>query len=400
MAAAIADTSLPASPPAAGERLFPAAVLEMARRAAMRLVRIQQPSGLLLYEYDPATGRTGRGFNMVRMAGAAYSLCWAAEVFAGEPCGPAIDAAAIEAVRFLLLSCRLQSPDFYVGSYSHAAGFSFEGALGASALLLNALLFPRYFSLFEAEARQLVHLLVSCQTPAGAFRAYPHRRSIVGPQRYYSGEALLALIRYSQLTGDRERHAEIERALVFYREYFRRDPHQSLVLWHADAWSRLVNGPEDGAAGAAPLSASALEFVCTLVETVLERQVVELPPPNTGAGPANPTPKATLGPQHLGGFSFGGAPGISSSVYIEAVARAFGACERVGHTAMLPRYLNSIRIGFDFLQRLQITDEEAANLKNPPYAAGGCRGNLEGWSLRIDNDQHVITACLSLLECL
>ena len=84
-------------------------------------------------------------------------------------------------------------------------------------------------------------------------------------------------------------------------------------------------------------------------------------------------------------------------MYIEGIARAYGACLRAGCTEPLGRLSGSLRLGFRFLEQLQITPEQAADLPRPAFCDGGCRNSPDSWMLRIDNDQHVITAALAML---
>jgi hypothetical protein len=52
-------------------------------------------------------------------------------------------------------------------------------------------------------------------------------------------------------------------------------------------------------------------------------------------------------------------------------------------------------MAFDFVKRLQVSSTDALD---PRSIIGGFRSNLGSDVIRMDNDQHVITNCLALLE--
>ena len=352
------------------------APMEMAVGAVRRLMACQMEQGAVIYEVDLVTGsESNRHYNMVRMAGVAYSLGWAARRFAetaglGEELGHVSE----RANAFLLRSCELQQDGFYVGEYTFDGGLSEVGKLGATALLLMALLLSPRSEAYEEPIGRLVETMLRAQTEKGAFWAFVGERRLSG-QRYASGEVLLALVRYFERTGEREVLRAVERAFPYYRTYHAFDPHQGMVLWHADTWSRMARFPEIGAGAK------------TEYATFADALVADLPRRQVQAG-------TNMEPKHEGGIMFDSRPGVSTSLYAEAMGRVATMHRTHENAASAERYVLAIGRAMEFLPRLQVREAEV----NAARVVGGFRGNLPSTTLRMDNDQHVITCCLALEE--
>ena len=351
----------------------------LALGALKRLQTVQSPSGVVLYQAYVDSGReVNADYNMVRLAGVTYSLCWAAEVFQDQQEGPSIYAAACRSIEFLLFSAELNAQGFWVSEYSAESGFTAGAKLGASSLLALGLTFAPFRFLYGAQLRLLVQAILEAQLPSGAFRSNMGREH-AGNQRYASGEALLALVRFSEQTGDHAVIAGLRRAFDFYRRYYRFDPHPGFLLWHVDTWSRAARLPMLGDEDRFSYAAFAEELAAPLL--VLQH-----------AGNAAETEGIA------GGISSNPRPGVSTSLYLECLCRIAGQLRRSGREAEHRRYSQAVKRALDFLQRLQVSPIQAVHLKQPERFVGAIRMHLGSPLLRMDNDQHAVTACLASLE--
>ncbi len=354
------------------QKLSPA---RMAMLALRRLSHCQLVNGAICYTVHAGTGRIdNRSYNMVRMAGVAYSLCWGASYFSAVD--PQFEQFAEKAVGFLLLSCKLQEPDFFVGDFSFEHGPGQSAKLGATALLVLALTLAPFRSRYEQELKRLVKSLLSAQTPQGALRG-DFRKPGLSNQRYFSGEALLALARYGEVTSDPDIFLSVDHAFNFYRDYFRFDPHPGFFLWHIDCWTRMAHCPAIAAARRHEYSTFALE----LGSILLEQQQRSL--------------------RHVGGdggISFSAQPGISTSLYMEALVRIAGMLARRSEHEHALSFSSAAGAGFEFIAKLQVRDSCGARFHTSPHVLGGFRSHPNSMKIRMDNDQHAITSCLALLE--
>lgn len=348
----------------------------MAVRAVQRLMACQMSQGAVIYKVDARTGEeSNESYNMVRMAGVAYSLAWAARRFAEEPgLGEKLKAASKRANEFLLRSCELQQDGFYVGDYTFDGGLTETGKLGATALFAMALQLSPATAEYGDPLGRLVETMLRCQTEKGAFWGYVGRQSLSG-QRYASGEILLSLVRYFERTGEVEVLRALERAFPYYESYYAFDPHQGMILWHADTWTRVSRLPQVEAAARARYAA----FAQRLVEHLPRKQVM------AGQGTES---------LHEGGIMFESRPGVSTSLYAEALGRVASMHRANGEQAIAERYTATVMRAMEFLPRLQVEQAEV----NARRVLGGFLGNLTSTALRMDNDQHVITCCLALEE--
>jgi hypothetical protein len=342
--------------------------LRVAELAGARLAACQQPNGLVTYEVNAVTGKERNAkYNMVRMAGVTYSLCWLNSHLGAAD--PAISKASRLALQFLTSACELQTEQgYYVCDFTLEAGPSHQGKLGSTALFALALT-------FRDDSRDILKKLIAtinaAQLPSGGFRGSLHE-PYLGSQRYYSGEALLALVRYSQVCCEGKLVPEIGRAFEFYERYFTFDPHPGFLLWHIDAWTRAAVMEED-----LNLASRYVSFAEMLGREILARQIVDTSSP------------------WVGGITFSSPPGVSTSLYSESLARVAGMLRRTGSTTEAHHYFRAARMAFDFVKRLQVSSTDALD---PRSIIGGFRSNLGSDVIRMDNDQHVITNCLALLE--
>lgn len=350
------------------------APVRLAQMALERLMVCQRSSGLITYESNVESGyQSNRKYNMVRLAGVFYSLCWAAEFFGtSTEFGGRVYRAAQATQRFLQFSAELGEGCF-VRDYSEDQGFIQNGKLGATALTALGLTFAP----FRTEQRMFLNSLLtsirSARQRSGMFQCNFTDPSDLSNQRYASGEAVLALVRFAQVTQQPELLAELRPTFDFYVRYYEHDPHPGFLMWHIDSWSRAAGFQ------ALPVSdrTAYSQFAEQLAQELLSRQCLQAD-------------------ENRGGIAFGKRPGISTSLYVESLIRVAGMLERQGRDGSL--YRQAALEGFRFVSQLQVTSSEAQLLTHPERFAGGMRMSKGSPVLRMDNDQHAITCCLAFAE--
>jgi hypothetical protein len=346
--------------------------------ALQRLLRCQMSSGLVRYEADLSTGRvSNRDYNMVRLAGVAYSLCWASEVYDRDG-AIGLRESAERTVAFLLFSAEINARGFFVSEYSEESGFIAGSKLGSTALLTLALTFAPFREQYATQLGRLINGIAAAQMPMGAFSG-DLCKAEASSQRYAPGEAILALVRYAEQTGEQHVLRGLDGAFQFYRRYYRFDPHPGFLLWHVDAWSRASRLPFLASSQRREYAAFAEYLSAPLLAKQHRASVCS-------------------DDRFSGGIAAGARPGVATSLYVECLCRTAGLLREQGREAELPRYREAIQAGLGFIARLSVGETEAAHLANKEFFLGGFRMHPESSQLRMDNDQHVATSCLAAIE--
>src|ERR1044071_8647669 len=90
-------------------------------------------------------------------------------------------------------------------------------------------------------------------------------------------------------------------------------------------------------------------------------------------------------------------PGYTTALYLEGVAAGARLAALLGDDERRQRYLESLRRGFNFKDRLVIQPRDAAVLPNAEFAMGGLRQSLHASDIRVDFVQHSLSAILETL---
>jgi hypothetical protein len=352
-------------------------VASIAERSLARLIRLQNADGSFLYSYDAELGlATSEKYNVVRHAGCAYALSWALSLDEIEAEGLA-DATKL-AIDYLIRSLR----EYRTGLYVTDRG-GITGNLGATALLSCTL----SFNPIRREYRDLYLALRSSLTNAqqrdGSFRCRFDAPADGGrAQAYYPGEALLAIGRYLELGMDSPIFPDlISLAFEYYRNLFEVAPHSGMVLWHADAWTRMYRASRTAAWLGSVAALDYLNFAIQIVDWILPYQI---------------SPTLTAEERLAGGFNLGKRPGITTALYVEALIRVAQALSIAGHCDV-SAYNSHIEAGTQFVARLHYSAEVDRSGASH-WTSGGTPTSLKRKRFRMDNDQHVITMCLAAME--
>jgi hypothetical protein len=369
--------------PARGQRVTFRAIQSAVELASKRLSTVQKAEGYYLYRAHPFRQIASSGIgNLIRQAGAALAMSRAADAMRNNlALSIELSRSALRVISFLL-STSIKTTDSKM--FVVDAGSKW-GWLGASALTLAALQADNLGLQHLNERKMLQKGIISLQREDGSFCCSSLRNPIDDDgqkQDYYPGEALMALARELRL-GESLPSESIDRAFVWYREYFRRNHTTAFVSWHAEAWSTLSLYFLEGGQNEHRAKSFA-DFVFEMVDWILQFQI---------------TSTQLHEKDYLGSFENAGAiPGISTAGYSQAIIYAYVLARRFGLIHQERRYRMAARLGLSFLLRLQITPEMAFLFSNPSEVVGATTRTLSDLTLRCDFDQHAITAYLSALE--
>ena len=352
--------------------LSPELLRERIRLAADYLAGHLGPDGRFDYSWLSRRGKAGGGYNIVRHAGAAYSLFQAHGV-SGDPLHYE---AGLSALGYLDTATQ-HSPD---GRCFVVAGDWVK--LGASGLTLLALVEQARVHPDEAQPermRCLAEHIVANQEEGGELHSYSTEGGRYedpgGQVAFYSGEALLALLRYSELDPDPRWLDTVTRGT----DYLIHERWEALGLRirvPADAWQaqllaglwRRVPDPEYA------------EHAFAVGTALMAWQLGPSAPEDVQGG------TVTSGfPQTIGAGAR--AEGLAALAALEAELRPG---ER--------RFLDQTRLTVGFSLRHQYTPPMMLGLRRPERSLGGFREAADDGQIRIDGVQHNISGLVGLLR--
>jgi hypothetical protein len=368
-----------------------------AASAAERLLEEQDATGKYTYDYLPlADTGSNDGYNLVRLAGTTFAMSLLAAT-ATDPQRTRFELSAQRALGHLL---QLTTPARHARDGLFIANGPFgteryEGKLGTSALTLLALQVSPFRERYADERVALIRTITGLQHPDGSLACTMPARDLLPDHRhkscqnYFAGEALLAFAHELKAGPHDLAAACMVRAFPYYRSHFSRAPHTAFVLWQTSAWvlfHELMRSQPRLAAlcethGLAPEAVAAMVF--DQADFIIGHQH---------------TRQTTAHEAFVGGFPSTGVPGSVSSCYVEAVVRAAQLANEIGDRERAQRYRESSLRGLEFLHRLQVKPAEAYRFARPERAVGGITSNLQAYKLRIDRDQHAITAFLAAAD--
>jgi orotate phosphoribosyltransferase/AMMECR1 domain-containing protein len=334
---------LPVGAPAPTAALQVRRLRELLRRyAARHHVGPDQPYGV---SYDVFADRVHAGAHPARTAYGAWALARA-----GLP------AAAVD---------DLARPELQV---QDGGWLGPDGSSGSIAEPAFAVLAHLELGTLDATTAQLASALLGRIDGHGRFATHRDPGAAQPAfQDYAPGQALLALAAAARAGLLDARSPAVERALRHYRMRFRQNRAWGAVSWLAQAyaaWGALLDDPV--------ITAVAFE--------VADRAV----------------PHQSL---RTGGFLNDhqrDAPGATTALYLEGIAAARAAAERLGDAAREARYRAVCARGVGFLDELVYQERDAAVLPNPEWAVGGLRTAPTAGAVRLDYVHHALCAVSAL----
>lgn len=366
----------------------------MLEGALARLLRVQRADGSYAYQYDARTDTWDAGaFNLVRMAGSTYSV---ARIAAFLPHDHPLQAPAARSARRALDFLLARATPFPHAPHADYIAQGLrpherqQGKLGALALTALATEFGELPQAYAEARRRLIDGLLTMQRADGLFRCSvgAEETGEETSQDFYPGEALLALAGAVRLGETPRAPFAMLRALRHYQARFAKAPTSAFVLWQSDAWrcflERLWESDRPVPWATEEQAEGIRDFIWAQIELLLARQV---------------RPKRGVDPQRVGGFATGSAsPTAASTVYAEAIIRAAGLAELCGDLPRARRYAEAARLALGFAARLYLWPCQRPFFVRPELTLGGSTLDLNGFILRNDFEQHLITAILAALE--
>lgn len=331
----------------------------------------QLDTGLFSYEYEPATNRYSEKNNLLRQIGATLAM----SVHATWSGATASTAAADMGIRYHLQGLT-DLPHLDHTSFIATADLS--NKLGVTALLCLAMTEHPESQQFTDEIERLVNGMLWLQRPSGMFvTTFPPAEEIKS-QNYFPGEALLAMASQFRRQPSAPIADAFDRAINFYRDYFRK--HRSTVFapWQISAFSIMTKRTK---------RSDYAEYVFELADWLAEKQLN-----------ASNSRYAQL---------WGGIPGdesiyvgVSTASYLHAIADALSLAKAMGDSKRVQRYEQVVRLAARFVIQLQIRPQEAYYIRSPQDAVGGIRATPTWPRLRIDHCQHALIALIKARQVL
>lgn len=254
--------------------------------------------------------------------------------------------------------------------------FKNQSKLGANALLLRTLVASPFFDLYTDQANKLARGILSLASPEGELRAfYRTSRSDYDEERllkFYSGEALLALLEYATAVDDQNWIREAQRIQEFYLQQYvtniRENYYPAYVPWHTLSLHQLFLITND---------VRYPKAVFILTDRLLTMMDTDLFP---GRFYNDATPE------------FGSPHAASDGVYTEGLLYALELAHLAGDERRVRRYRAAARLALENLYSLQFQRHNIAGFSQPERALGGIRSRHNSSSIRIDSVQHTLDA--------
>ena len=340
-------------------------------RIAEYMTYRQLDSGLFTYQYEPGSDRYTQENNVVRQVGATAGMAIHA-AWSGQP---ASRAAADLAIRYHLKGFTAVPDDDTAAFIATADG---QNKLGVTALLLLALAEHPDAARYESERRKLANGILRLQRPSGMFvTAFPPA-SEIRSQEYFPGEALLALAVQYGIDPSTKTLESFDRAVVFYKDYFRSTRSPPFVPWQVQAFVLMAGHTK---------RQDYADYVFELTDWLAGMQL---------DSSNNPWPEMWGG---IAGYG-GGRAGVATAAYLEGFADALVFARSVGDKRRVRSYKRVVRQAARFVMQLQVRPEEAYYILSRQDTVGGIRTSPYLNLLRIDHCQHALVGLIKARQAL
>ena len=335
------------------------------------LVKNQLKNGKFNYSYDPWQNSYSSDYNLLRHAGTAYSL---ARLYKYVNLS-ILKESARKAIDYLLnFSCN-SSYGWYIDDGRRPV------PLGGTALAtLAAIEYDEVAkeSTFKREINEMGLFLRNQQTSDGSINCYysPDQGVSYGDNDYYAGEALLAIARLYEHTGDYNYYVVLEKAFPYYKNYYILRGYTPFAPWGIEAFVRWYQYSKNQ---------DVLDFCYSVSDATLEDQYTNL----------DICPK-----DYVGGFGkiSGIPPRSNTASKIEGVVDTYYLAVMTGNKSKMSQYNRNIVLAAKFLINLQIDLEDSLIYPCPEKCIGGIPGGVKDSEIRIDYLQHAIVTLLKIRD--
>ena len=372
--------------------ITPEVLRERIAMAGAQLTQETSEEGAITYEYQAAEDKLGGDdYNILRHAGTAYSMMQAYRVTGDR----ATYEATVRAMGFYRRAMKEDESypgEFFVRSVAHLDGRGLPrigrraklGGIGLGLCMMVELEKAEPGTVDMDLVRGMAAHVERMQTPDGSFDSFYDwngRETSIRKSIYYSGEAILGLLRFHQLTGDQH----FLDVAVKGADYLVHKRWKSLgieLYTPPDAW--LLQALEEMDRVAPDKARERYAFA--VGEMIARHKLMDplvVPPDMLGAdisGPSSFPNAATAG-------SFGEA--LSAAARLEHRRRP-------GET----RFLTFAKYNAGFQLRNQFWGPNEYFLPNPERAHGGFRVKQDDAEIRNDYTQHNLSGLFGLLDLL
>lgn len=338
------------------------------------IVNMQEESGRFNYWYNPIDETYSRKSqdNFLRQAGTNYSLLSAFEVLG--------DSSLLNSSKLNLdyLNQFLVNTDPDTSYYLYRK----KAKLGGIALPMLAMLKLKKLSgdsTYDLTLKSLANMIIHLQQVYGTGQykstyiyngSYSYEKDTGWESQIYPGEAMLALAQMYEAFKDLKYLESLTNAL----HYYGRDDnwkHFSFMPWTTIAMSKIAILTGDIAFA---------DFAFQMTDRLLYWQNLN-------------EEKEAFG-------SLFGVPTVFTSTWMEGVGEALKLTQHIGDRGREKRYHQQLMISFNWLLKLQYTENDLHNLGLENAALGGFKRSLVEPEIRIDNTQHSISSLIKALQYL
>jgi hypothetical protein len=344
------------------------------------LFRANQPTGEFLYGWLPALNKPMEGNQFLRQAGAAVALARAAKFFHND----GYAARARQSVLWLLEQTGPSPTDPQARCTTLPSGQ--VNRLGAAGLLLLAIHeLPNPAPNLLDQGEQLARYIYRRMAPDGSL-TYADGPDDADPEgvSYYPGEALYGLMRSQQLRPAPWKLAFAQKALTYYRAYWKGHHHPAFVPWQSAAFGEAYRHTKD---------AGCAEFVFEMNDWLAALQYDQ---------------SNCRTPQWYGGFQnfadgkpLATAPQVGCAAYAESLVEAGRVARQMPDAPRYERYRSAAEGCLQFLTTLQYTEATTQHF-TPAYRQrmllGGFFASSTDGNLRVDYTQHAVCAMVQYLR--
>ena len=244
-----------------------------------------------------------------------------------------------------------------------------EAKLAYNAFLILSLLHVPDYPDNKKWLTLLAKGIISLQNINGSFNTYFVSDRNTGID-YYPGEAMLALIKLYNKTGERTYLDSVYKAFYYYRRYWRNNKNTAFIPWHSQIYFLLYNEIKDP---------QIKDFVFEMNDWLINNYQIY----------------SDAYVDEIGGFPKGN-PRYSTSSYLEGIADAYLLARNIEDNLYINKYQNAIRLGVRFILLTQYTEDNAFYIENQKRALGGFKHSLISNTQRIDYTQHAIMALMKI----
>jgi len=246
-----------------------------------------------------------------------------------------------------------------------------KAKLAYSAFLILSLLHVSDYLDNNKLLTSLAKGIISLQNVDGSFNTYFVSERNTGID-YYPGEAMLALMKLYNKTGNKTYLDSVYKAFHYYKEYWRKNKNTAFIPWHTQVYFLLYNEVKDP---------EIKDFIFEINDWLVNRYQI----------------RNDIYKDKIGGFPQNN-PRNSTSSYLEGIADAYLLARNTEDNFHLIKYRKAIRLGVRFIILTQYTENNAFYIGNQKRTLGGFRHSLISNVQRIDYTQHAIMALMKIYD--